>query len=336
MNQQPQRLGMPAHQPIVRYDRIFGNGPPQSDIAIDTRMFAPQFNGLFKKTHMLIENSTLCFAIYQDRHGQFESDALMAAFKQAFQENDMSYVETHTTHRDANGHLRERRATLVDHDHNIDALQAHEIHRNIDHDGYVLWTVVDWRVGGFFANKIRIQYGNCPHCLSPAPLGWQCDGTACRALENEEVCTIFITKPGASLDRRPPQKEACDPFLIGKLLEKKAYVSLDAMMFKKKPEDIPDRFESPGTIYYGYRESTHLWQHLSATQIIDRIPHLEKWPDLEQTVADATKMPLPLIKEYLADYRDRNPAKFEDYDRMQANLTGASAIVEKMQEEQPE
>ena len=138
------------------------------------------------------------------------------------------------------------------------------------------------------------------------------------------------------MDRQPPQKEACDPFLIGKLLEKKAYVSLDAMMFKKKPEDVPDRFESPGTIYYGYRESTHLWQHLSATQIIDRIPHLEKWPDLDQTVADATKMPLPLIKEYLADYRERNPAKFEAYDRMQANLTGASAIVEKMQEEQPE
>ena len=73
--------------PSPNYHTIFMFDPPTTDIPIDARHFSPQINGLVKKTHYLVEHTTMCYAIWE---GDDEVEALLKAYNEEFEQNNLA------------------------------------------------------------------------------------------------------------------------------------------------------------------------------------------------------------------------------------------------------
>ena len=67
----------------TNYDKIFKNGPPKSNIPVNSRRFSGYIK-LYEYTMELIEQQTLCFAIWSNKEQQ-----LKAAFDKAFEANGL-------------------------------------------------------------------------------------------------------------------------------------------------------------------------------------------------------------------------------------------------------
>ena len=284
---------------------IFMFGPPPCDTPVDTRRFSPKIKSLVKQTHHLIEQPTLCYAIHK---GEDDEQALLEAYRKAFEENCLGYEYQYVTRGEG-----ETQIEFLAQDQNLDALEGHEIHRGVDYDGLVNWMVVSWsQQTGFFCKTIKIQYGNCPYCYSAHAMGLECPKIVCAEAGNNETCQLFITPPGVKLTSRPAASKACDPLALARLLEVKASVSLDAMTFKKGPQDVPASLEEVGIEYYGYRpDSPELWQYVDLRKIISRIDFASR-PYIEHDLQRATKLPISTIEEVVDDYKTNNPDKFTE------------------------
>ena len=236
----------------------------------------------------------------------------MEAYKEAFTENNLALEYKYVT-RQRNGMEVEDQVAFLDWDHNLAALEGHEMHKAIDHDGLVKWSVVDWTLEtGFFCKKIQVQYGNCPWCYRPLPIGWECEQLACSEAGDNVACWIYVTPPGGKLTSCPAKKKACDPFVLARVLQLPACVSLDASQFKKQPQDVPERFEEATIDYYGYRpDSSDLWRWVDVMKIIDRVDFSCR-PFIECDLRTATKVPIVTIKEIVNNYKAQYPEKFTD------------------------
>ena len=70
-----------------RYDKLFANGPPTLDTLVDNSDFQEaDFLEIWEPTKDLIENQTICFAIWCG-----QEDQLVRAFDAAFEANQLTY-----------------------------------------------------------------------------------------------------------------------------------------------------------------------------------------------------------------------------------------------------
>ena len=151
--------------PSPDYHTLFMFGPPTTDITIDARHFSPKINGLVKKTHYLLEHTTMCYTIWK---GDDKVEALLDAYHKAFEQNNLAREYKYVTRQSADNLEYKERIELPDRDQNLYALQGNEIHQGVNHEGLINWSVVAWRTQtGFFFKKIKVQYGNCPCCYRP-------------------------------------------------------------------------------------------------------------------------------------------------------------------------
>ena len=121
----------------IDYDRLFEHGLICNDICVDARDFkktSPSIDDLVKKTHHLIAIPVLCFAIWD---GKKTVDNLLKAYKKAFKENNLGYEYIHTSCPSKTGRPIEKTTSVLDYSQHNHALEVHQIHRNIDYDGYI-------------------------------------------------------------------------------------------------------------------------------------------------------------------------------------------------------
>ena len=249
------------------------------------------------ETYRLVERPTLCYAIHAK-----EKDQLLKAYRNGFEENHLEY----TRDRQVGGNL----ARILDTSHHYAALEGHEIHRNTDRNGLINWTVIAWRKQtGFFCKKMKIQYGNCPHCMRALPMGWECPNQACVDKRDHDSKQLFVVEPGTEPSSKPRTKQACDPLLLGDILGHHATVSLDEKSFQKCPENVPYHDQEVGMEYYGYRhDDPDLWGHVDLKVLLERID-MGSRPKIEQDLAKMSKLPIYIVEQAMDDYNENCPGK---------------------------
>ena len=100
-----------TNYPSPDYHTLFMFGPPTTDITIDAQHFSPKINELVKKTHYLLEHPTMCYAIYK---GDGEVEALLEAYNEAFEENNLAREYKFVTRQSADNGEYEEQIELLD------------------------------------------------------------------------------------------------------------------------------------------------------------------------------------------------------------------------------
>ena len=95
----------------------------------------------------------MCYAIWK---GDGEVEALLEAYNEAFEENNLAQEYKFVTRRSADNGEYEEQIELLDRDQNMWSLEGKEIHRGVDYDGLINWSVVAWSTQtGFSARRSR-------------------------------------------------------------------------------------------------------------------------------------------------------------------------------------
>lgn len=283
----------------TNYDEIFKNGPPKSNVPVNSRRFSGYIE-LYEYTMELIEQQTLCFAIWSNKEQQ-----LKAAFDKAFEANGLQRkYETETRKDYETGEIHQRQVSWLDETENISAIKRRTNHT----DGTVPWTIVTWsptHEDGFITKRILVRYGSCPNCWRCMPIGWGCDNRDCSELDVESVATrIYFINETPMPRFEPTRNKVANPIATAEMVGAIAQVSLDEVTFTKQPEDVQEHEERAGCTYYGYDpHSSKLWTSqwlIHWFGLLDFKLHAY----LERDLHKVTKIPMSSIQETIDYYKE--------------------------------
>ena len=283
------------------YDELFKDGPPKSDVIINTTDFDPEIQVLVPRVHELIETQTVCFALWKDRAAQ-----LMDCYGTAFERNRFHYDIDTIRKKDVNGDPYDQEVPYVDDNMLLEALMKKQVPKHIGTGNNKICTVA-WDPEEGFVNKITtVVYGNCPNCYKAMPMGWCCDNNRCLELENCEACRLYMVNIGPIPKQEPTTISRAAPFALAALAGATASVSLDDATYHKMPEHVEEEDERPDTIYYGYRpKSSKLWQVVWLEALFQHID-FKAFPYLERELRLATQLPMETIQQTMDEYKSHN------------------------------